>query len=53
MHDPRRAYQRAVLARACAGLGRRKDALCEDSPELLPISKDAKGADGCRQLSSA
>jgi hypothetical protein len=41
--SPRRAFQRSLLARAYAGLGRKEDALREArrGAELLPISKDA------------
>jgi serine/threonine-protein kinase len=41
--SPSRIYQRTVLARAYAGLGRKEDALREArrAVELLPISKDA------------
>jgi serine/threonine-protein kinase len=41
--SPRRPFQRSLLARAYAGLGRKQDALREArrAAELLPISKDA------------
>jgi serine/threonine-protein kinase len=42
-NNPRRPYQRSLLARAYAGLGRKEDALREANraAELLPISTDA------------
>ncbi len=42
-NSPRLPYQRSLLARAYAGLGRKEDALREANraAELLPISKDA------------
>ncbi len=41
--NPRRPFQRSLLARAYAGLGQKEDALREAhrAAELLPISKDA------------
>jgi serine/threonine-protein kinase len=41
--NPSRTYQRSLLARAYAGLGRKEDALREArrAVELLPTSKDA------------
>jgi serine/threonine-protein kinase len=53
--SPGRPYQRPLLARAYAGLGRKEDALREArrAVELLPISKDAEWGPGVEILRTA